>query len=103
MTVEELNQIYRENLKALRSQAGLSQAALSEAAAITDKFYNDIETGRKYLKGLKYKDEAIDDIMRQVLPLRIDRERKDAKRREAQALIQREKASSYIEIGRAHV
>ena len=56
----------------------------------------DIETGREYLKGLKYKDEAIDDIMRQVLPLRIDRERKDAKRREAQALIQREKASSYI-------
>ena len=57
----------------------------------------DIETGRKYLKGLKYKDEAIDDIMRQVLPLRIDRERKDARRREAQALIQREKASSYID------
>lgn len=48
MTIEELNQIYRENLKALRNQAGLSQAALSEAAAITDKFYNDIETGRKW-------------------------------------------------------
>lgn len=57
----------------------------------------DIETGREYLKGLKYKDEAVDDIMRQVLPLRIDKERKEAKRREAQALVQREKASSYID------
>lgn len=57
----------------------------------------DIETGREYLKGLKYKDEAIDDIMRQVLPLHIDKERKEAKRREAQALIQREKAGSYID------
>lgn len=57
----------------------------------------DIETGREYLKGLKYKDEAIDDIMRQVLPLHIDKERKEAKRREAQALVQREKAGSYID------
>lgn len=48
MTIEELNLIYRENLKALRTKAGLSQAALSEMASITDKFYNDIETGRKW-------------------------------------------------------
>lgn len=48
MTVEELNLIYRENLKALRTKAGLSQASLSEMASITDKFYNDIETGRKW-------------------------------------------------------
>ncbi len=48
MTTDELNRIYRENLRTLRTQSGLSQAALSEQAAITDKFYNDIETGRKW-------------------------------------------------------
>lgn len=48
MTTEELNRIYRENLRTLRTQAGMSQAVLSEQAAITDKFYNDIETGRKW-------------------------------------------------------
>lgn len=32
----------------MRTQAGLSQSALSELASITDKFYNDIETGRKW-------------------------------------------------------
>lgn len=48
MKAIELQNIYKTNLKNLRIQAGLSQAALAEKASITDKFYNDIETGRKW-------------------------------------------------------
>lgn len=48
MKAIELQNIYKTNLKKLRTQAGLSQAALAEKASITDKFYNDIETGRKW-------------------------------------------------------
>ena len=48
MTVEELNEIYTQNLRTLRKNKKLSQALLSEKINKTEKFYNDIETGRKW-------------------------------------------------------
>lgn len=56
----------------------------------------DTAMGEKYLKGLGYSDKTISDMMRQALPLRFAKERKEAERKTAQALVQREKASSYL-------
>lgn len=48
MTTDELKEIYTANLKALRKNQKMNQAELSEKIGITEKFYNDIETGRKW-------------------------------------------------------
>lgn len=48
MDINELRTIYTTNLKQLRSDKKLSQAELSERVHITEKFYSDIETGRKW-------------------------------------------------------
>lgn len=48
LNLNELKDIYTSNLKTLRSQKGLSQNQVSEKANITEKFYSDIETGRKW-------------------------------------------------------
>ena len=48
MDINELRTIYKTNLKQLRSDKKLSQAELSERVHITEKFYSDIETGRKW-------------------------------------------------------
>ncbi|MBQ3800137.1 MAG: helix-turn-helix transcriptional regulator [Treponema sp.] len=48
MTIEDLRAIYTVNLKTMRTGKKLSQAELSEKVGITEKFYNDIETGRKW-------------------------------------------------------
>jgi transcriptional regulator with XRE-family HTH domain len=43
-----LKTIYTANLKALRTFRKWNQAELSEKVGISEKFYNDIETGRKW-------------------------------------------------------
>ena len=48
MTLDELKAIYTNNLKMLRTNKKLSQADISEKIQITEKFYSDIETGRKW-------------------------------------------------------
>lgn len=48
MTIEELKAIYTANLKTFRTSKKLSQAELSEKVQISEKFYNSIETGRKW-------------------------------------------------------
>jgi len=48
MDINELRTIYTTNLKQLRSDKKLSQAELSERVHITEKFYSDLETGRKW-------------------------------------------------------
>ena len=48
MDINELRTIYTTNLKQMRSDKKLSQAELSERVHITEKFYSDIETGRKW-------------------------------------------------------
>ena len=48
MNIEELKAVYTANLKTLRTQKKLSQAELSEKVHITEKFYSDLETGRKW-------------------------------------------------------
>lgn len=48
MNLEELRTIYTENLKQLRASKKLSQTELSEKIHISEKFYSDIETGRKW-------------------------------------------------------
>ena len=48
MDINDLRTIYTTNLKQLRSDKKLSQAELSERVHITEKFYSDIETGRKW-------------------------------------------------------
>ncbi len=48
MNIENLKTVYTTNLKQLRTEKGLSQAELSEKVHITEKFYSDIETGRKW-------------------------------------------------------
>ncbi len=48
MTIEELKAIYTANLKSLRADKKMSQAEISEKVHITEKFYSDIETGRKW-------------------------------------------------------
>ena len=48
MDIKELKAIYTTNLKALRTQKKFSQAEISEKVHITEKFYSDLETGRKW-------------------------------------------------------
>ncbi len=48
MNIDELRATYTANLKHLRTAKKLSQAELSEKVHITEKFYSDIETGRKW-------------------------------------------------------
>ena len=48
MNIEDLKIIYTANLKTLRTSKKWNQAELSEKVGITEKFYNDIETGRKW-------------------------------------------------------
>ena len=48
MSIEELKEIYTANLKTYRKNQKMNQAELSEKIGITEKFYNDIETGRKW-------------------------------------------------------
>ena len=48
MKIEDLKKIYTANLKALRTFRKWNQAELSEKVGISEKFYNDIETGRKW-------------------------------------------------------
>lgn len=48
MNIKELKAVYMANLKTLRTQKKLSQAEISEKVHITEKFYSDIETGRKW-------------------------------------------------------
>ncbi len=48
MNIQELKAVYTANLKSLRSQKSLSQAEISEKVHISEKFYSDLETGRKW-------------------------------------------------------
>jgi transcriptional regulator with XRE-family HTH domain len=48
MNIEELKAVYTGNLRTLRTQKKLSQAEISEKVHITEKFYSDLETGRKW-------------------------------------------------------
>lgn len=48
MNIEELKAVYTANLRAFRTQKKLSQAEISEKVHITEKFYSDLETGRKW-------------------------------------------------------
>ncbi len=48
MNIKELKAVYMANLKTLRTQKKLSQAEISEKVHITEKFYSDLETGRKW-------------------------------------------------------
>ena len=48
MKTEDLKTIYISNLKILRTSKKWNQAELSEKVGISEKFYNDIETGRKW-------------------------------------------------------
>jgi transcriptional regulator with XRE-family HTH domain len=48
MNIQELKAVYTGNLKALRTQKNLSQAEISEKIHISEKFYSDLETGRKW-------------------------------------------------------
>ena len=46
--VEELREIYTTNLRRFRTSKKMSQAELSEKVQISEKFYNNIETGKKW-------------------------------------------------------
>ena len=48
MNIKELKAVYTANLRTLRTQKKLSQAEISEKVRITEKFYSDLETGRKW-------------------------------------------------------
>lgn len=48
MTIQELKEIYTANLRNLRKNRKMNQAEISEKVGISEKFYNDIETGRKW-------------------------------------------------------
>ena len=48
MNIKELKAVYTANLRTLRAQKKLSQAEISEKVHITEKFYSDLETGRKW-------------------------------------------------------
>lgn len=48
MNIDELRAIYTTNLKSLRTSKNLSQAELADNVNISEKFYNSIETGRKW-------------------------------------------------------
>lgn len=46
--VNEIQTIFIQNLKKLRSEAGLAQAALAEKCALSSYFVTEIETGRRF-------------------------------------------------------
>jgi len=48
MTTDELKTIYTANLKNFRTAKKLSQSELADKVQISEKFYNHIETGRKW-------------------------------------------------------
>ena len=48
MNIKDLKAVYTANLRTLRTQKKLSQAEISEKVHITEKFYSDLETGRKW-------------------------------------------------------
>lgn len=48
MLLNELNQIYVDNIKKYRNLKKLSQAELSEKVGITEKYLSAIETGKKW-------------------------------------------------------
>ena len=48
MNIKELKAVYTANLRTLRTQKKLSQAEISEKVHITEIFYSDLETGRKW-------------------------------------------------------
>ena len=48
MNIKELKAVYTANSRTLRTQKKLSQAEISEKVHITEKFYSDLETGRKW-------------------------------------------------------
>lgn len=48
MNIQELKEIYTANLRNLRKNRKMNQAEISEKVGISEKFYNDIETGRKW-------------------------------------------------------
>lgn len=56
----------------------------------------DPEMAEKYLRGLKYNDKQVEEMMRQTTPLRIAAERKAAERRSLAAAASRGKASDLI-------
>ena len=48
MNIQELKDVYTANLRNLRKTKKMNQAEISEKVGITEKFYNDLETGRKW-------------------------------------------------------
>ena len=56
----------------------------------------DPELAEKYLRGLKYNDKQVEEMMRQSWPLRVDRERKAAGRRAHADTVSRQKAGDII-------
>lgn len=48
MSIDELRTVYTANLKRLRTEKKFSQAEISEKVDITEKFYSDLETGRRW-------------------------------------------------------
>ena len=48
MDIKELKVVYTANLKRLRIEKKLNQAEISEKVHISEKFYSDLETGRKW-------------------------------------------------------
>lgn len=48
MTEENLNEIYTNNIKALREEKKLTQAGLAEKAKKSEKYFSAVETGKKW-------------------------------------------------------
>ena len=48
MNIQELKETYTANLRNFRKNKKMNQAEISEKVGITEKFYNDLETGRKW-------------------------------------------------------
>ena len=48
MNIQELKDTYTANLRNFRKNKKMNQAEISEKVGITEKFYNDLETGRKW-------------------------------------------------------
>jgi len=46
-TTEEIVKIYASNIKRIRTSKNVTQAAMAEKIGITEKYWSDIETGRK--------------------------------------------------------
>ena len=48
MNIQELKDTYTANLRNFRKNKKMNQAEISEKVGITEKFYNDLENGRKW-------------------------------------------------------